>query len=933
MLTLLLSAVLIGCPGDDGSVQPPTDGVAVPIEASKPKEGLAGAKDTFAAGDPAAALKLAEAWLATHPTDDATWDFVELAAIRSGEAGALVDRLSADQAIGGRADRHHALRGAMAIAASRPADALVAAAALATAAPGDSAALIAQAVALGAPVPAGIDAATAALLAAQSDATAAIDPLVESLPGWRVALERAKLKHARADLSGANAELAKLPAGLPRLAGLPLLLLVAPDDASAWAASDTAAREALAVGDAEGAAQALELGLPAAYRGWKAEAAAAAAAEMRKALTEAKNTEGAAALAVIQADASIRAGMPGAAREAATFAASSTRSKAKAAWQLAVAGAALGDAASIDAQISSLKEPEATAARELAAVLRGGSHIPGLGLDTERSAHLALLSAGWLDDASDAIRVALSSTSPDLRTWATAWSAEGFPADATGGARSEASARAFLTGNSSLPVEGDHPDTAAWNAVIRNDPAQQGGGVTAWARARIALAATDAASAAREYGTLALAAPAWRTGPWRPILTLDGPPPELLVADSELIRTSVDPFTPAVAVHGWSHRRTAQEALWHAGSSPIPVTATPEQSAAAWDAAARYRYLSLQWLSGGAAFPTAARDALSAAEKAAGLTAFQSPNVTALRGALDSTAIISFRPLAGAVEVLYVTPDGGKLRMLKPQTGEAIWAWQRSVSAGEAGVTAGDKLREAVFDGALEVLTGIGKFLVVGPPPYGTFAINALPEQRDGLRFLADIRSVSVYPDFDSVAEAPPKPNEEFQQTLVALCANPVEADTIRRIYPSAMVLEGPQATAAAWQANAGGSRFLHIGDFPAGPSGGWQLADGELTVGAFASTPLVARGAYVGGGSDPDVAYARLVAAHRAGLRDFLVGAAGPDPTFHERVQRQFWEGMNRRYTSSRSFYDARLVAVKDGGDIAKRPGNWVRYLIYGRP
>lgn len=933
MLLVLFASAFLACPTDDGAGAPPTDGAAVPLEVVKAREGLAGAKEAFSAGDPAEALKLAEGWLGTHPEDDATWELVELAALRSGDAAGLVDRLSADQAIGGRTERHHALRGFLAIAAARPADAIVSARALASVAPGDAAVLYAKAVALGAPTPPGLDTGTMALLSARASATAPIDPLVDTLPGWRVALERAELRIARNDLTGAAAELSKVPAGLPRLTALPVALRAVADDAAAWASAESASREALALGDAAGAAQALELGLPAAYRAWKAEAAATSAAEMRKAVSETKNVEGAAALAVIQADASIRAGMPVAAREAATFATTSTRSKTAGAWQLALASAALGDAATIDAQISSLQEPEATAARELAAALRGGSQIPGLGLDSERSALLAMMAAGWLDDASDAIRVGLSASSPDLRIWAMAWSADGFPVDSTGGARAEAAARAFLTAGGAAPVEGDHPDTASWNAVIRNDPSQQGAGVTAWARARIALSANDAASASREYGTLALAAPFWKTGPWQPVLVLDGPPPERLISDSELIRNSVDPFTPAVAIHGWSHRRTAQEALWHAGSSPIPVSATPEQSASAWDAQARYRYLALAWLAGQGAFPAAAREALGAAEKGAGLSAFQSPNVTSLRASLESSAIVSFRPLAGAVEVLYVTPSGGRLRMLKPQTGEAIWAWQRSVSAGESGVTAGDKLREAVFDGANEVLTGIGKFLIVGPPPYGTFAVNALPEQRDGLRFLADIRSVSVYPDLDAVAEAPPKPNEEFQQTLVALCANPVEADMLRRIYPTAMVLEGPQATVEAWKANAGGSRFLHVGDFPAGPSGGWQLADGELTIGTFAGTPLGARGAYVGGGTDPDVAYARLVAAHRAGLRDYVVGAPGVDPTFHERMQRQFWEGMNRRYSASRSFYDARALAVKDGGEIGNRPSNWVRYLIYGRP
>ncbi|MBM4369924.1 MAG: hypothetical protein FJ102_27190, partial [Deltaproteobacteria bacterium] len=334
-----------------------------------------------------------------------------------------------------------------------------------------------------------------------------------------------------------------------------------------------------------------------------------------------------------------------------------------------------------------------------------------------------------------------------------------------------------------------------------------------------------------------------------------------------------------------------------------------------------------------APFPAGQRAALAEAERAAGLNAFQSPNASALRGGLDGAALISFRSLPDAVEILYVTPSGGKIRTLRATTGEAVAAWLRSVYGGESAVNAGDKLRDQVLDSAQDVLSGVGKYIVVGAPPYGTLAINALPEQRDGLRFLADIRSVSYFPDLDAVAAPPPKPQEEYQQTLVALCANPLEADMMKRIYPQAMVLEGPQATVAAWKANAGLARFVHVGDFPVGASGGWLLADGELTVGDLATTPLTARGGYIGGGPDPTTAFARLVAAQRAGLVEFLVGSPGPDPTFHERMQNGFWEGLNRRYSASRSLYDSRATALKMGGETANRPANWARYLVYGRP
>lgn len=930
MLSVLFPLVLLACPGDETPAETPT--TAAPVVA-KAKSDIEVARADFATGAAASALKHAEAWLAVHPDDDAAWELVELAAVRANDAGGLVDRLSADQALGGRGDRHHALRGALALLANRPADALVAARALASTAVGDSAALYAGALALGAPTPEGLDATTLLLVAAQSDPKTPIDPAVDALPGWRVALVRARLKETRGDRAGAVAELAKLPAGLARLQGLPLALSTAADATAAWVAADAAAREAMALGDSVGAGQALDLGLGYAITGWKADGAALLAQELRKKAEEAKNPEGVSALAAVEAQAFLRSGQPSAARAAATLAAAGTAGKARGSWELTLSCAALGDAACIDGAVAGLAEPQAAAARELGAVLRGGDSLPGAGLEGDQSALVALLAAGWLDDPAAAIARVDVATSPDLQLWGAAWgSPTTLPGAGAASFQAEAGARTFLGSGKGGALASDHPNTAAWNAVIAGEAGAPGSGLAAWARARTALAAGDVVAAAKEYGAMSATAPQWRTGPWTPVLKLDGAGPELLATDAERVRAAADPVTPAIVLHGWSHRREAAVGLWHGGASPLLPSVAPAQAAAVWDAAAKYRYDGLKWLALGEAFPTASRDALATAEGAAGLLHTSLPDVVTVRSALEASAIVSFRQLPGMVEILFVTPSSGKLVKVKPQTVEAMNAWTRGVSAGDAGIAAGDRLRTALLDSADDVLSGLGRFIVLGPPPFGSFAINSLPEQADGLRFLADIRSVSYYPSFDALIAPPPPPIEEYQQTLVALCASPVEGEMIRRLFPGAMVLEGPTATVAGWKTNAGAARFVHIGEFPAGPTGGWQLADGELTVGDVANTPLTARGGYVSGGADPVAAQVRLTAVRRAGLQDFLVGAAAVDPAFHERLVAHFWEGVNRRYTASRSFYDSRSTTLKEF-DAGNRPVNWVRYLVAGKP
>ena len=151
-LTLVLS--LLGCSqiqdllGQSPPPPPPVQDVK-PVEAPK----AAVNATLLQSGKFAEALPELEKALATTPTDDAAWDAVEIAAIRGGQAAALLDRLSVDQAIGGRVDRHQALRAELALVAGRGADALAAARALEPANAGDSAALVVRAIQAGAPKP------------------------------------------------------------------------------------------------------------------------------------------------------------------------------------------------------------------------------------------------------------------------------------------------------------------------------------------------------------------------------------------------------------------------------------------------------------------------------------------------------------------------------------------------------------------------------------------------------------------------------------------------------------------------------------------------------------------------------------------------------------------------------------------------------------
>ncbi|MES2641987.1 MAG: CHAT domain-containing protein [Myxococcota bacterium] len=951
MLHVLLLLPLLGCDmglPDLGELLGTNEPVAATPAGPAAKDTSAQVADIRAvlrSGKAADAAKAAEALLAAHPEEDAVWELVELAAIRGGVAGELVDRLSADQAIGGRVDRHHALRGVLAVEANRLGDAINAARALRPVAPGDAAAIFALATAKGAPTPDDLTPAEKGLLAARS-AGVGLDAQVEALPGWRVALVRAEARLARGDRAGAALEAAVAEAGGPRARGLGSLVRIraAATADEAWAAAESSARAALEEGDALGVAEILDAVLPVALGGWKASVVATAATELRGKLTDAGNGEAAARVAVVEAEAALRAGMPVRAREAARLAVALPALSVRASWTLALTSAALGLPADVDAAASALAEPRAGAARDLAKALRGQSPtLPSPGLEGADAAHQALLGAGWLADPRAAYATAALAAeplAPDLAAWARLAVGDApvaLTADATPSLRAEHAARAWLASGVATPaLPGDlpHPGATGWNALFAGTPAAADApGIAAWSRLRAALDAADTAAAAKELGALSIVVPAWRTGPWAPIARLDGPRPEDLDADAARSARGADPLPFAVVHHGWDARVQTSELRWSRGIAPFPPTATPEQRAAVWDAAAAHRAGVVAAFMGHGTWPAAAATTLEEAEKAAGLARFAPPSLAALRTTLDGDAIVSFRIVPNGVETLYVGEEKGKLALLPASLPRDTGAMLASLRAGESVVAQGDRLRETVIDGAMDVLLGVGRYMVVGPAPVGLLPIAAMPEQADGLRFLASIRHVGYLPDLDSVLPPVVAVEPEMGMTLFALCADPVESLAVRRVYPDAQVLEGPAATVAAFRANAGTARFVHVGGFPVTADGGFQLADGPLTLGDIAALPLQARGVLIGGGQDPAVIAGRIAAFRQAGATDVMVEGWSIESDLRGPILMHFWEGLNRRYSASRSLSEARTLALREVGEASVPPASWGGFFVSGRP
>ena len=965
---LLLLTVVLGCGLLDGDEASSTAETVAPVAAnpnSAAEEAIQGGKYREAVGQ--LQKRVAEA-----PEDDKAWDLLELSMRRTGTPGEWVDSLSADQALGGRAEKHHVLRGTLALLAGRPADAVIAARAAASAAAADSAVLYYRAIAAGIAAPPDAPAVALALNEALNPTVApapmapgrkpekvatdvekspgaevapptppALPAEVEALAGWRAAELRAELKLAANDRAGATAEADKMAPG-GRVAGhlAALIRLKAADGVTAAQPVLEAALKAAGEGDPGGLVPLLEGAAPVWLKAWEGPAFYEIVKNQRKA---AKN-ETVGVLAAMEAEQALRAGKPALTLVAATVLAEVDKSeagKAEAAWWRGLGSAALGNAAGTASAAA-----DATGAAKAALLVLSGAMngepatLPVAGLPPSRVAvHTALVHQ--FQPHPEALAAAVDAAKQsgavvtDLELLVRVSGREPITVTETDSAplRSEAAVRSWLKDRAATTTPtGDHPATAGWTALISGTPAAAGVGVDAWARARTAVAAGDAPLAAREYGTLALAEPAWRAGPWRSLLVLNAPNLDEVDGDFSNFAPGFDSVTVMTNVHGWAHRRATAERRWRYGIAPLAPATKPEVSQALWEAVAARRYAELRWASGHGAWPAEAQTALTKAEAEAGLRAFQSPSLTTFREALSGQAVFSFRERPSGLELLLITEAGGRVTQVPADRLGQVRSYFAGVQSGKVDIRIGDRVRQWLLDGSNDLLLGIGRYVLVGDGELGLMPLTALPEQEDGLRFLIAVRFIGFEPTFDAFLPVQKDAFAEFKTDMYAICADQPEAQGILATFPNARVVVGETASVESWRAEAGTARFIHIGNLPSSPDGaGFKLANGtSLTLAEIAATRIHAEVVFVGAPS-PDVAYSRIAALQHAGAVN-LVGSAWTNTReVQEAFLASFWDTVSGRVATSRAISEARAHAVGVKDVSTTPPPGWASFFMMG--
>jgi CHAT domain-containing protein len=232
------------------------------------------------------------------------------------------------------------------------------------------------------------------------------------------------------------------------------------------------------------------------------------------------------------------------------------------------------------------------------------------------------------------------------------------------------------------------------------------------------------------------------------------------------------------------------------------------------------------------------------------------------------------------------------------------------------------------------------------------YPFTTLPEQAEGLRWLADIRQMASAPtvgalvrdlrevtpdtfklDFLAFGGEEKAPNENELTDF----ETPNELKVCGRYFQSGNdeVLTGSEALLSVWREKAGAARYIHLAELTPAMNGGFQLSDGALSLDEIRNTELHA---------DMVVITARGTAAQQQQrARAFLDGGAEwvlvtnwdlPD-RFRVRYLGNIYDSMNQERPPIRAMSEGGNRMINDGMTSLNwdDPAVWGVFTLFGKP
>lgn len=484
-------------------------------------------------------------------------------------------------------------------------------------------------------------------------------------------------------------------------------------------------------------------------------------------------------------------------------------------------------------------------------------------------------------------------------------------------------------------------------------------------RAYLRAKQPENAYAALHAGLSAL--PSYNQGPWAPASVLYGGAGVGVEQDLIALHGMDSPAAALVALtlQEWLRGTGSMRDAFLIGDDPS-LSLPPADRLAYNDAHLKLRADTLAWLSGKGPAPDASAAALDeltkkAMENLGFARSLPAPlaDYKALPAELQGTAIMSYRLGGSLGEAVILTGDKGRVVALKDtkkiraSAQELSRALRAGAASGGSPVSPkpGDAVRRQLVDIFAKELVGVGRYLVIPDGPLREFSFSVLPEQQEGLRFLADIRSISMASSIAELRRPNPNRTDKFSPDYLGLSAGAVasnspdelrlasEVENVGRLFTpeGRVILSGKDATWAAFKEKAPTSRFLHLMNVTPGERGAMVIGADPFPLADIRSLKLSGKIVILSGKASTEVMARWVQALQSAGVESVVYTAWTVEPGVQASYFHRFFDAIIQERTAARAMSDSRQsmqADSEDGGDNSHfDPSWWGQFILNGMP
>jgi hypothetical protein len=372
----------------------------------------------------------------------------------------------------------------------------------------------------------------------------------------------------------------------------------------------------------------------------------------------------------------------------------------------------------------------------------------------------------------------------------------------------------------------------------------------------------------------------------------------------------------------------------------------------------------------GGVFPSASFDALKEQEKIlfetedfSRIKPMGRVDIFGLKERLERISLLSYSVLGDDLIGVVVSPNGtsvevlGSVSEIEELVSKHHKAQIASLDTKGFDHSHGHKLRQIIYDPFEVHLQGYGRYMAIGPEFLYQNSYMTLPEQQDGLLFLARNRTVTYLPSLYEINKSASEFGS-FESDIVGF-ARPLKADVdivadplmsrtgqpaiveLSRVHfrpDSRMLFTDDKVTQQRYVKNSFSSRFLFVSGLESSKNGGWIFDDQELTISEIQSRKMVVQTVFLSFDPDFESQMRRVRAYMNAGART-VVMSVWRIPQAELRVYLDgIFEALTRDEPLTAALKQGRKQVLKqrlrDEGDSLKpNPSIWGSFIVFGQP